>query len=252
MPSDIVTPKATTQDSTPGSVVDDTIAKFLPYLQEIQKKLTILLVVILISALSGFLYYQKILTFIMRIFNLKGITVVLSSPYQFIDLAINTGIATGVIVAFPLFIYYLLGFLKPALGHKEFKLITRLVPLALGLFIFGFGFGAWVMQLVINIFSKTAIDFSVTNIWDISRFFSQTLIMGVSLGLIFEIPVLVTLLIKLRILKKQTIAKNRRLIYPLVLIMAAFLPPTDIVSLGILTFVPITLFEVALLLNKSI
>lgn len=249
------TVKATNYDPAPdrpSTRMDDAVAKFLPYLQEIQKKLVTLLLVILISGVLGFFYYQKILTFMMRFFNLKDITIVLSSPYQFIDLAINTGIATGVIVAFPLLIHYLLGFLKPALAHTEYKLIIHLVPLTILLFIVGFGFGAWVMQFVINLYSQTAIDFNVTNIWDISRFFSQTIIMGVCLGLIFEMPVIITLLIRFNILKKKTIQNNRKIVYAGILLLAAFLPPSDVISLSILTLVPLTLFEVALLLNKSI
>lgn len=188
----------------------------------------------------------------MHIFNLKGITIVLSSPYQFIDLAINTGIATGVIIAFPLFVYYLMGFLKPALAREEYKLFSRLVPLSIILFIIGFAFGGWVMQFIINLYSQTAIDFNVTNIWDISRFFSQTILMGVCLGLLFEIPVVITLLIKLNIVKKKTITKHRRIIYMSIVILAALMPPADVISLAILTSVPLFLFEIALLLNKSI
>lgn len=234
------------------SAVDDAVKKYLPYLKEIQKKLIILLVVILVSGVTGFLYYQKILTFVLGIFNLEGITIVLSSPYQFIDLAVNTGIATGVVISFPLLIYYLLGFLKPALAPKEFKLISRLVPLALILFIVGFGFGAWVMQFVIDIYSQTALDFNVSNIWDISRFFSQTIIMGLCLALMFELPIIITLLIRLKLVKKDTIAKNRRFVYAGIVLMAALLPPNDVISLSILTVVPLFLFELALLLNKAI
>ena len=234
------------------SAVDDAVKKYLPYLKEIQKKLITLLIVILISGVSGFLYYQKILTFVLGVFNLEGITIVLSSPYQFIDLAVNTGIATGVVIAFPLLIYYLLGFLKPALAPKEFKLIARLVPLALVLFVIGFGFGAWVMQFVIDIYSQTALDFNVSNIWDISRFFSQTIIMGLCLALMFELPIIITLLIKLKLVKKNSIAKNRRFVYAGIVLMAALLPPNDVISLSILTIVPLFLFELALLLNKAI
>lgn len=240
--------------STPssGSAVDDAVKRYLPYLQEIQKKLITLLIVILVSGVSGFLYYQKILTFILRLFNLEGITIVFSSPYQFIDLAINTGIATGIIISFPLLIFYILSFLKPALAPKEFRLIQRLVPLSLILFVVGFGFGAWVMQFVINIYSKTALEFNVSNIWDISRFFSQTITMGLCLGLVFELPIIVTLLITLKLIKKETISKNRRLVYAGIVIMAALLPPNDVISLSILAIVPLFLFELALLLNKSI
>ncbi len=235
-----------------SSIIDDTVSKYLPYLKEIQKKLLILLSVVLISGIFGFFYYQKILMIAMNIFNLKGITIVLSSPYQFIDLAINTGIATGVIIAFPLFIYYVMGFLKPALARNEFTLLSRLIPFTTILFILGFIFGGWVMQFVINLYSKTAIDFNITNIWDISKFFSQTIIMGVCLGILFEIPIFITVLIKLRIVKKQTIASNRRIIYAILVVLAALLPPGDVISLAILTSVPILLFEIGLLLNKSI
>jgi sec-independent protein translocase protein TatC len=234
------------------SAVDDAVKKYLPYLKEIQKKLITLLIVILVSGVAGFLYYQKILTFILGSFDLEGITIVLSSPYQFIDLAVNTGIATGVVIAFPLLIYYLLGFLKPALAPKEFKLVSRLVPLALVLFVVGFGFGAWVMQFVIDIYSQTALDFNVSNIWDISRFFSQTIIMGLCLALMFELPIIITLLIKLKLVKKDAIAKNRRFVYAGIVLIAALLPPNDVISLSILTIVPLFLFELALLLNKAI
>lgn len=243
-----------TEQSTKAepSAVDAAVKKYLPYLQEIQKKLVTLLILILVSGILGFIYYQQILTFILKLFNLTGITIVMSSPYQFINLAVNTGIATGVVIAIPLVIYYLLGFLKPALAPKEFKMIARLVPLALVLFVVGFGFGAWVMQFVINIYTQTALDFNVTNMWDISRFFSQTIIMGVCLGLLFELPIIVTLLIRLKLLKKEIIAGNRRFVYAGIVLLAAILPPNDVISLSILTIVPLFLFELALLLNKAI
>jgi len=236
-----------TQEETP---IEELTKKYLPYLQEIQKKLFILVCTIFIGAIVGFIYYQQILRFIMGFFDLQGISLVLTSPYQFFDLAVNTGLATGTIAAFPLFIYYLVGFLKPALADKEFQLIKNLIPLSLLLFVLGFGFGAWVMQFVISLYSQTAVSFNVGNIWDISRFFSQTIIMGLCLGTIFEMPIVLTILIRLKLVKKEFIAKHRRYFYAGIVIMAAFLPPNDIISLGILTTIPLFLFELALLLNK--
>ncbi len=238
------------KDETP-STIEGLTTKYLPYLQEIQKKLLILVITIFVSGIFGFIFYQKILTFILSFFNFNGISMVLTSPYQFFDLAVNTGLATGVVVAIPLLIYYILSFLKPALATEEYKQILQLVPVAILLFALGFGFGIYVMQFVISIFSQTAVSFNVGNIWDISHFFSQTIIMGVCLGLIFELPVVITILIKLKLVKKQAIANNRRYIYAVLIIIAAFLPPNDIISLSILTIVPLFLFELALILNQS-
>jgi sec-independent protein translocase protein TatC len=236
---------------TEPSAVDAAVKKYLPYLRELQRKILTLLIVIIVSGVLGFFFYQKILSFILGIFNLEGITIFLSSPYQFINLSINTGIAMGVIVSFPLLIYYILGFLKPALSPKEYRFISRLVPLALLLFVVGFVFGAWVMQFVINIYSQTTLDLKVTNLWDISRFFSQTIVMGLCLAMMFELPLVMTVLIKLKLIKTESITKYRRYIYAGILILAALLPPNDVISLSILTIVPLFLFELTLLLNKS-
>lgn len=241
-----------TRSSIQTGKSDEAVVRYLPYLREIQRKLYILLAVILTSGVFGFIYYKRILSFVLAFFNLKGITVVLTNPYQFFDLAVNTGLATGVIVAFPLIIFYALRFLKPALKPREYRLLVRLIPVSLVLFVAGFIFGAWVMQFVINLFSQTALDFNIGNIWDISQFFAQVIIVGLCLGLVFQLPVVMTLLLRLHLVKREAFTSRRRYAYAAILILAAFLPPNDIISLAILTTVPLLLFEVALLFNHSI
>lgn len=240
------------KSSHQAAPLDPNIARYLPYLQEIQRKLYVLLAVIFASGVVGFIYYQRILAFVLQFFNLKGITIVLTNPYQFFDLAVNTGLATGVVTAFPLIIFYTLRFLRPALKPKEYRLIIRLIPISLILFVAGFIFGAWVMQFVINLYSKTAVDFNIGNIWDISHFFAQVIIVGLCLGLVFQLPVVMTLLLRLHIVKREAFTSKRRYAYAGILILAAILPPNDIISLSILTVVPLLLFELALLFNQSI
>ncbi len=231
-------------------ITADSITRYLPYLREIQRKLIILAVITFTSGILGFIYYQKIISLILGSFNLKGITVVLTSPYQFFDLAINTGLITGIIVAFPLLIYYLFGFLKPALAPKEYKLVARLIPVSLLLFIAGFAFGVWIMQFVITIYSQTTTSINVGNLWDISHFFSQVLVMGLCMGLVFELPVVITVLIRLNIIKRDLLAKNRRVAYAAIVVFAAVMPPNDVVSLSLLTLAPLFLFEATLLCNR--
>jgi sec-independent protein translocase protein TatC len=241
-----------TKKSTPlSSESDSPGAKYLPYLQEIQKKLYTLLAVTLASGALGFIFYQKILSTILKLFNLKGITIVFTSPYQFIDLAINTGLVTGFITTFPLFLFYLLSFLKPALKPKEYQLVKKLIPVSLVLFIVGFAFGTWIMQFVVDVYSQTTTGFDISNLWDINHFFGQIIILGLCMGIVFQLPVVVTLLIRLKVIKHSDLASKRRYIYAGILIFAALLPPNDILSLTILATVPLFLFEFALLFNKQ-
>lgn len=234
------------------SPLDEAIIKYTPYLKELQTKLFTVFVVFLLGGVIGFIYYQQILSFIMHLFKMDGINLVLTSPYQFIDLAVNTGLLTGLIIALPLLGYYFLTFVRPALAKREYGLIVRLYPLAVVLFVIGFCFGAWIIQLIINLYSQTALDFSVNNLWDVSHFFNQILMTGISLALIFELPIILTALLKLKFIKLSFLKKSRRYIYAAILIFVAFLPPNDIISLALLSVPPLLLFEITLLLNARV
>lgn len=225
------------------------INRFLPYLQEVQRRLTTILIVFAAGAAIGFIYYQKILTFVMGLFNLEGITIVLTSPYQFLNLAINTALVFGTLAVFPFLVYFLLSFIRPALRPREFKILLQLLPVSLALLVFGFVFGFWVMNLIIKIFYKTAQEFQLDNLWDISQFFSQTLVTAASLALVFQFPIVLTALLRLRIVKRSLLTKSRHYIYAGCLVFAALLPPTDLLSLALITLPLIVLFELTLIFN---
>lgn len=239
------------QLSTASSSLPPNLKKYYPYFVEVKSKLVKLVIIFVIASIFGFAFYQQILSRVMGLFQLKGINVVLTSPTQFIDLAIDTGLATGIVVTLPLFLYYALQFVRPALKPKEYKIIVQLLPFSLGLFVLGFAFGVWVEQFVISMFSQTTSQFAVQNIWDIGHFFGQIMVMGLSLGLAFQLPVLLTLGLKLKLIRRQQVTKQRKFVWIGCLIFSAIMPPTDLLSMSILTIVPLLLFEIALFLNKS-
>lgn len=234
------------------SPLDLAILKYTPYLKELQTKLFTVFCVFLAGTVLGFIYYQNILSFIMHLFKMDNINLVLTSPYQFIDLAVGTGLLIGIVLSLPLLGFFLLTFVKPALAPREYTLLFRLYPLAIFLFVVGFFFGGWIIQLIINLYSQTTLDFSVNNLWDVSHFFNQILMTGISLALIFELPIVLTVLLKLKLIKLAGLKKSRKFIYAAILIFVAFLPPNDIISLALLSIPPLLLFEITLLLNQKV
>lgn len=224
--------------------------KYLPYLQEIQGKMFHVLLVFFTAGLIGFGYYQKILGFVMRIFSLEGINIVLTSPYEFVNLAVNTGLLFGLIFAMPLLGLHILNFVRKALKEKEYKLIRFLYPLSLVLFVTGFLFGAWIMQLIIALYAKVTVEFAVENLWDITSFFSQIISTGILMALIFQLPIVMFAMLQLKIVKIAALKRSRKYVYPSILVLVALLPPSDIFSLVILTIPPLLLFELTLLFNQ--
>jgi sec-independent protein translocase protein TatC len=236
--------KATTQ---PGEA---TFEDYKHYIKEMRSSFWKVLTLFALGAVIGMAYYKQILTFIMGFFKLENINLVLTSPYQFIDLAINSGFFVGIVFATPVFLYYALQFSKPALKEMEYKLLLRMIPASIVLFIMGFIFGVWVLQYVVDLFSQTSDNLDIGNIWDLSGFLSQVIVMGLSLAFIFQMPIVITSLLKLKIIKYKTIQGQRRAVYAGIVIFAALMPPTDIVALLILAIVPLFLFELTLFLNK--
>ncbi len=159
-----------TPQKPPKRSVPNTVTQYDPYIKELRSRALKVLVFFGSGVILGTIFYQHILSSFMKIFQLDGINLVLTSPYQFIDLSIKTGVLIGILFALPISVYFFLDFIRPALRPKEFRFLLKMMPFSVFLFVIGFCFGVWVVQFVIDLFSQTSSSFNVGNIWDLSEF----------------------------------------------------------------------------------
>lgn len=226
------------------------VSKYTGLLSDIRKRLLTVIIVFAISTFIGFSTYGEILRFLVGILSLDGINIVFTSPFQFINLAISCGVATGIIVAFPLFIYEILSFLKPALKDKEYKIITKYIPFSLLLFLIGFVFGVIIMRWQIDIFLSRSISMDIGNILDISKLLSVVLLTSALMGLGFQFPIVLLVLLKLGILKHDGLKRIRKWVYLASFLFALLLPPDSILADILLSLPLIVLYEFTILIGK--
>lgn len=229
------------------------INNYSPYFKEIKRRLLFIFYTFLIGTLVGFGFYEDIIKFLIGSLSLKGVNIVFTSPFQFINLAISTGVATGLVVTFQLIIYQIMSFLKPALKDKEYKLITHYIPASLILFLVGFVFGAVIMKWQIEIFLDKSISLGIGNILDITGLLSTVILTSSIMGIGFQFPILLVILNKLGIVTKEDLKKQRRWVYLASFVFALLLPPDSIIADIILSLPLITLFELTIFTfrNKS-
>jgi len=187
----------------------------------------------------------------MSLFDLKKVNIVLTSPYQFINLAVGLAIVLGIVTTIPVFVYYFLRFIRPALRKEEYLLIKKLIPVSCFLFLFGCFFGAKIEQYVVSLYSQTTTDYSLSNFWDIEAFLSQVIIMSFTMGLIFQLPIILTILIRIKLFSVSLLASQRRYVYAALTLFAVILPPTDILSLIMITIPLFILFEGTIVFNRN-
>lgn len=226
------------------------IDKYSPFFREARKRLIFTLSVFAVATILGFVFYEQIIKFLVDALSLKGINIVFTSPFQFINLAISCGFVTGLVVVFPFFIAQVLYFLRPALRIKEFKMVVRFLPFSIFLFLIGFVFGALIMKWQIEIFLARSISLGIGNILDISSLLSTVFLTSALMGIGFQFPIVLLLLMRIGIIKHHQLSKSRRWVYLGSLIFAILLPPDSVLADILLTLPLIILFEFTLMLNR--
>lgn len=236
----------------PEEGLEGVIDKYLPFLDEIRKRLRLIVFVFLGFAVLGFVYYEPIVTFSLQLFRFEGVNIAFTSPFQFINLAFSSGLAVGLIATLPVVLYQIFSFLKPALKKREWKIVMTLVPLSILLFFLGIAYGVAVMKYVISIFYERSLALNVSNLLDVSALLSQIIVTSALLGAAFEVPLVLTALMKFNFLRYQTVASRRTVVWFICLVFASLLPPTDLLSLALLTLPLIILLESTLLFNRVV
>lgn len=231
------------------SELSSLIDKYSPFLVEIRKRVLFTLVFFAIATIAGFIFYEGMVKFLIDLLSLKGINIVFTSPFQFINLAIGCGISTGLVLIFPLIIYQILSFLRPALERKEFQMIIGLLPFSIFLFLMGFIFGVLVMKWQIEIFLAQSVSLGIGNFLDISHLLNTVLLTSVLMGVGFEFPIILLLLLRLGIIKNNQLSKQRPWVYLGSFIFAILLPPDSILADVLLTLPLVILFEITLILD---
>lgn len=221
------------------------------YFLKIRNRLLRVVFVFLLGAILGIVFYQKIFQFLTSLFNFQQTSLVLTSPSGAISLILSVGFLTGVLISFPFLIFQFLNFIRPALTAKEYQLLARLVLPSFFLLIFGLIYGVYVMRIVVFVYTSLPFGIKIQRFWELGDFFGQIIFLSATMGLLFQLPVILSILLNLGLIKKEILAQKRKYIYGALVILAVFLPPTDPLSLLILVLPLFIMFESALLLNKK-
>jgi len=159
----------------------------------------------------------------------------------------------GLILAVPFIFYQVWQFIKPALYEKERKYASSAVYVMSGLFLLGITFSYFVMvPWTLNFLGTYQVSASVTNQIALESYISTVVSVVFSIGLVFELPVVVYVLAKLGIITPSFLRKNRKYAFVIVLIVAAIITPPDVFSQTIATIPLWALYEASIIVAARV
>lgn len=226
------------------------ITEYASYFEELRKRLFFMVIFFISVFAMSFFFSGHIIKLFLGFFKVENVQMMIVSPFQSVDLAINVGLFISVIATFPLIIYNMFSFLKSALTKYERKIFILIIPASILLFLSGFAFGFFVMYYAIIALAGFSFSIGAANMWDVSLFSSQILLTASLLGIIFQFPIILTAIIRTGAMDVEVLKNKRRWAIALAFVGPALLPPTDGLSLIIMALPIILLFEITLLINR--
>ena len=163
---------------------------------------------------------------------------------------VEVSLCIGLVVALPLIVWWLFGFVAPALYQEQKRCSVTFLLASVGLFVAGVALNYWlIFPLSFRFLSLYQVSPMVVNQISLSSYISLLLVLSVLMGLLFEVPVLTWLLYKLGILRREHLKRYRGHVFVAILVLAAVITPTgDPFTLMLVTIPVYLLYELSILI----
>ena len=198
------------------------------------------------------------------LYSLSGLVTEADAP-DFLVKLINTGLAgqfvihmkaalcAGVLCASPYILYQLFRFVSPALYADERKYVVRVVGGGYAMFVVGVSVSYFlIFPLTFRFLGTYQVSGDVANLITLDSYISTLVLMCLSMGIVFEIPILSWLFAKLGLLSAGFMRKYRKHAIVVILVVAAIITPTsDVFTLSLVALPMWLLYEISIWIVKN-
>lgn len=223
----------------------------IEHLEALRKALIISVVAIIVAAVISFSYNEEILRLVISPLSRLNENLVVTGVTEAFFVKLKLSFLSGFVIAFPIMVWSIWGFFKPALYPQERKYVYVLLPVSILLFVGGVLFSYFgILQLVLRFFIFMAGD-TLETMFKVDQYVSFVMAFTIPFGLVFELPVVIYFLTIIGIIRYEVLAKNRKYALLIIVILAAALTPgPDPVSQMMMAGPVYLLFEISIWISK--
>lgn len=206
---------------------------FLEHLEELRKRLIISLIAVGIGFGISYIFSKQIFQFLtipLRKSLPPGATMIFTSLPEAFFTYLKVALLAGLFVASPVVLHQIWLFVAPALYSHEKRYVIPFVIVSSLLFVSGAAFGYLVVfPWGFKFFLSFATDY-IEPAPKLKEYLSFCSVLLITFGLVFELPLFITLLTKLGVVDAETLSRKRRYVILVIFMVAAVLTPPDVVT----------------------
>lgn len=220
-------------------------ASLVEHLDELRMRLLLALVALGVVFVALFAVHEHLIELLARPLpeDRRLVTFGVTEPFF---TAIKVSFFGAFVLALPFILYQLWSFLAPALEQGTQRVIASFVAFSAALVVGGLAFGYFVLL-------PRAIDFLTTfdeHLYDVqiraSYYYSFVSLVLFGMAVVFQLPIFILALVRLRVVTAEKLRRNRRIAIFLIVCIAVLLPTVDPVSLAFETVPMLLLYELSI------
>ncbi len=213
----------TTELPPTDDYLDDKPMPLTEHLRELRSRMWRALLALAATTLISSFFAGRFLQILERPLVLKPQAI---TPTETIVVYFKVALIMGIALAMPVILYEVIAFLLPGLTPRERRYLFFFIPMATLLFISGILFAALVaLPAALRFLQYFGQSYAEIQ-WTLSSYVSFVTTVLLWNGLGFQTPLIIFLLVKLDIVRYETLRKNWRWAFLVAAVLAAIITPT--------------------------
>ncbi len=233
--------------------------KFLEHVSELRSRLIHILICYVIFFIICYYFHDNIYHFITiplaSVLGTKSNFIYTGLTEAFFS-SLQLSAKSAFIILLPYITFHIYRFVEPGLYKSEKSIMRFLLISSPFLFFIGITFVYYlVMPKAFEFFlafQKNNIDYSLNLEPKISEYISLVIDLVFAFGIAFQLPIIILILVSLRIVGAEALKAKRRIAILLIFIVAGVITPPDVISQLLLAFPLLGLYEITIIIAKSI
>jgi sec-independent protein translocase protein TatC len=176
-----------------------------------------------------------------------GRNLLILSPPEGLMIAFKTSFWVGLVGTSPLWMFFILRYIAPALHSHERRMILPFLFFSLLFLTLGFLFAFFITIPTANTYLTAFNQGLGLNLWTLSHYLDYTLILLLANALAFELFAILLILVHYGWISAKGMAANRKFVFIGFLILSALLTPPDVLT-QLMLALPLTGFYEATIL----
>ena len=224
------------------------------HMNELRKRLTIGVGAVAVTTIVAFIFHRRIIEFLLEpadaLTDVPGRLVFIEVTEMF-GVAMKVSLVTGIVVALPILLAQVVLFVAPGLTPREKRYLYGFLPAVLLSFAAGAAFGYYVLiPPAINFLVNFGGDIAEPTI-RVGNYVNLVVMLLFWMGVVFETPVIMFILAKLRVVSSRGFARWRRHWIVVAFVLGALITPTfDPINQTLVAGPLIVLYEAGIWLSK--